>query len=63
MKDKSVRDYKIIKEACLLETSPHVLNGILSEIPTKWANTYELGDIITIVNIVKRNQHSKRIRS
>lgn len=63
MKNKSLKDYKIIKEACKLETAPHVLNGILSEIPVKWANNYEIADIITIVNIVKRNQHTKRIRS
>jgi hypothetical protein len=63
MKNKSVRDYRLLKEACLLDTAPHVLNGILSEIPANWANSYEIGDIITIVNIVKRNKHLKRIRS
>jgi hypothetical protein len=60
MKKPTLENYRIIKQACLLEKNPHILNGILSEIPVKWANNFEIGDIITIVNILRQYSRFKR---
>ncbi len=55
--DAGQKQYLMIRDKCGFKEEPHVLHGILSQIPVNWANNFETNDIIKIVNMLKKYQH------